>query len=349
MKKHRMRCGFLLAAVTLLAGCGGDDGDYSRYVTLGEYKNLSVELSVAEVTDEELEEYRQETLAPFQAYHEAVGNEPVREGQFVEISLLAEDSGEVLYDFADDGYEMVVGEEEFGPEVDEELLGSHVGDTLDFSVTYGDDFDDMLLAGHSVSYRIEVLKVSDIVYPEVTDAFVSENFDEETVEAWEQTLYEELHSNHQADATEDMRSELLQKAVDNCEIKGYPKALYKEQKEQLAADYQSYADMFGTTLDEVYQMFGMDEQAREKECENATYQAMVLDLIRKAENISLSEEEYQNQLAEFAEYNEYGSVEELLAEYDGDSLREYFLQEMTLDFLEDHADITIVDAAEQAP
>ena len=55
MKKHRICCGVLLAAAAamLLDGCG-DDGDYSRYVTLGEYKNLSVELSVAEITDEEL-------------------------------------------------------------------------------------------------------------------------------------------------------------------------------------------------------------------------------------------------------------------------------------------------------
>ena len=252
----------------------------------------------------------------------------------------------MLYDFAEDGYEMVVGEEEFGAQVDEELIGKKEGDTLAFSVSYDDDFEDALLAGRSVSYQIEVRKVSDVVYPSVTDAFVKENFEEESVEAWEQTLYEELCSNHQADATEEMRSDLVQKAIENAQLKGYPKSLYEEQKEQLEADYQSYADMFGCSLDEVYEMFGLDEAARKKECEDATYRVMVLDLIAKAEDITLSEQEFEDQLAEFAAYNEYDSVEELLAEYDKESLREYFLQEMTLDFLEEHADIEMVTTVE---
>lgn len=339
--KTRMGCGVFLAAAMLLAGCGGSDDDYSKYVTLGDYKSLSVELSVEEVTEEEFEEYRKETLASFESYHEVSG--PIKEGQYVECALLASEGDEVLYDFVDDGYELVVGSGEFGKEVDEELIGSRAGETLKFTVNYDDDFEDVFLSGKAVSYQIEIQSVSDIIYPEITDAFVKENFEEESVEAWEQTLYEELYSNHQADASESMRSTLVQKAVDCCEIKGYPKSLYKEQQELLEADYQSYADMFGSTLDGVYEMFGMDEKARDEECKNSTYQVMVLSLIREKENIRLTDEQMQEQLADFAEYNEYDSVEELLEEYDEEELRDYFLEEMTIDFLEENADVNIVE------
>ena len=40
----------LLAVTGLLAGCGADNGDYSSYVTLGDYKNLSAVLSVEAVS-----------------------------------------------------------------------------------------------------------------------------------------------------------------------------------------------------------------------------------------------------------------------------------------------------------
>ena len=36
-------------------------------------------------------------------------------------------------------------------------------------------------------------------------------------------------------------------------------------------------------------------------------------------------------------------MEELLEEYDSDSLKEYFLREMTLDFLEENAEVNIVE------
>lgn len=335
----------VLAAAALLAGCGGDDGDYSKYVTLGEYKNLSAELAVAEVTEEELEEYVQEYLAEFQSYHYT--NDSIKDGQYVETSLVAKSGNEMIYDFGEDGYELVVGSEEFGAEVDAQLIGKTAGDELDFSVSYEDDFEDVLLAGKEVSYHIEILKVADIIYPELTDEFVAEHYEDETVEDWKQTLYEELYSNHQAEATETLRNDLLEQVVEGATIEGYPKSLYTQQKEMIDADYQSYADMFGCTLEDVYAMLELDDEARRQEYLNATYQVMVLTLIREQEHITLSDEELQEQLEEFAQYNEYDSVEELLTDYEKEDLEEYFLQEMTLDFLEEQADVVITTAAEE--
>lgn len=338
MSKNYRRMG-IIAAAALLAGCGADDSDYSKYVTLGDYTNLSAELAVEEVTEEELEEYVQDYLAEFQSYHYTDG--PIEEGQYVEALLTAQAGDEMIYDFGEDGYELVVGSEEFGAEVDAQLIGKSEGDELSFSVSYEDDFEDVLLAGEEVTYQIEILKIADIIYPELTDEYVEENYGESTVEEWKQTLYEELYSNHQAEATEELRSDLLEQVINGATINGYPKSLYKQQKELIDADYQSYADMFGCSLEDVYEMFELDEEARKEEYLNATYQVMVFALIQEQENISLSEEELQEQLEEFAEYNEYDSVEELLVDYEKEDLKTYFLQEMTLDFLEEQADITI--------
>lgn len=327
----------LILGAFMLAGCGDNSGDYSKYVTLGDYQNLSATLHVEAVTDEELDTYQEELLRDYVTYEKADG--PVKEGQLVYVSLLAKEGDEVVYDFVEDGYELTVGEKEFGEEVDDAMIGSVPGDTLDREVSFDSAYEDGMLAGKDISFHIEVLSVSDVIHPELTDSFVKETLGAASVEAWRDTLREELLSNHQAEATGAMRDELVKKAVDQATIQGYPKALYEKEQKAVEADYQSYADMFGCSLEEVYELFGLDEEARKREYLDETYRTMVLSMIRKQEGLSLSDEELQGKLEEFSTENEYASVDELLEEYTKESLESYFLDEMTIDFLEERADI----------
>lgn len=337
MRKRTLIAGLCMAAV-LLTGCG-DSSDYSKYVTLGDYKNLSAELSVQAVTDQDLENYIKEQLADDVEYKEVKG--PVTEGQMVQVLLTAKDGNEVVYDFAEDGYELTVGQQEFGEEVDEALIGTVIGDTLDLTVSYDDSFEDAMLCGKEINYQIEVQKISDVSYPELTDAYVKENFGEESTESWKQTLKDELTSERQAEATESMRDELVQKAVDTAEITGYPKSLYKERREAVQEDYKSYAAMFECSVDEIYEMFQVTQEDLEKQYLDETNRTMVLALIRQQENITLSEEQLSEKLEAFAADNEYDSVQQLLQDYEEEDLKQYFLDEETKDFLEEHADISI--------
>lgn len=332
----------LLAVTGLLAGCGADNGDYSSYVTLGDYKNLSAVLSVEAVSDEDLQAYEKEQLADDVTYQETKG--PVKEEQLVEVSLLAKDGEEVVYDFSEDGYELTVGQKEFGEEVDAALVGCVIGDELDLTVTYDDDFDDGLLCGKEISYHIEVRNISDVIYPELTNEYVKENFGESSLEAWEQTLREELLSERQAEATENLRDDLVEQAVDGAQISGYPKSLYKTKREAVQQDYQSYADMFGCSLEDIYEMLQVTEDDLKQQYLDETYRTMVLAVIRQQENIMLSDEQMQEKMEGFASENEYDSVEELLQDYSEDDLKQHFLDEETKDFLEEHANITVSES-----
>ena len=327
----------VIAASALLAGCGGNSKNYSKYVTLGDYKNLRAELVVEEVTKEALDEYENEQLDEYVTYEKTTG--PVKEGQMVLVSLLAKEGDEVIYDFSDDGYELVVGKQDFGTEVDEALIGRSVGDILDFSVSHDAEFGDMMLAGKEISYHIEILELSDISYPELTDAFVEENFGEKSVDAWRETLAEELRSEYETTARDDLREGLVQQVIDGSQFHGYPKDLYKQNEEMIQADYESYAEMFGCSVDEIYEMFGVDEEQRKQDCLDQTNRTMVLALIREQENINLSEEQMKEKMEEFAQENGYSSAEEYLSEYGEESAKQYFLDEMTVDFIVEHASI----------
>lgn len=328
----------LLGAMLLLTGCGSDSGDYSKYVTLGNYEGLQVTKTVEAVTPESEAEAEKEQMNEYAEYKEVDG--PVENGQLVNISLLAKNGDEVVYDFSEDGYDLTVGEGEFGTQVDEALIGAVAADELDLEVTYDDDFEDAMLSGKQISYHIVVNTISDVIYPELTDEFVKEKFGYSTVEEWRQSITDDLQQTNEQDAEETMRDDLVQAAVDACEISGYPKALYKQKKQELEENYQSYADMFNCSLDDVYEMLDADEQSREQECIDAVNETMVLSEIQKKENLTLSDDQIQQRMEDYAQENEYDSVSDLLADYDEDSLKEYFLNEYTIDFLEEHASIT---------
>ena len=328
----------LLGAILLMAGCGSDSGDYSKYVTLGDYQNLKVTKTVEKVTAERVDEYEKEQLEEYVEYEAVDG--PVKEGQLVAVSLLAKSGDEVVYDFSDDGYELVVGDGEFGEQVDEALIGAVAADELDLEVSYDDSFEDAMLAGHTVSYHIVVNSISDVIYPELTDEFVKENFGVTSVDGWRASLKEELQQSYEEDAEDTLRTDLVQAAVDACTISGYPKSLYKQTKQEVESSYQSYADMFNCSLSEVYDMLDMDEEARAKEYTDSVNETMVLAEIRRQENLTLTDEQLQERMEAYAQENDYASVSELLGDYDENDLKEYFLNEAAIDYLEAHAMIT---------
>ncbi len=323
--------GIAIAAVALM-GCGSEEADYSKYVTLGDYKNITVTKQVEEVTEESLAAYEKEQLADYAEYEEVEG--PIENGQSVDVSLLAKAGEEIVYDFSEEGYELMIGEAEFGTQVDEQLLGKNLEDTLDFDVSYETGFEDSLLAGRAITYHIEINSISKVIYPELTDTFVQENMDADSVADWESSLRSELQETNEEEAEETYRANLVQAAVDTCEIEGYPKSLYEQKKEETEAGYQSYADMFDITAEELYETIGIGEEEREQEYIDAVNETMVLAEIRKAEGLTLSDEKLQKLKADMAEEYEYDSVEELCEDYGEDDLQTYFLDEATIDFLE---------------
>lgn len=322
-----------------LTGCGADSGDYSRYVTLGDYQSLKATMMVQTVTDEELEATVRDQLTEYQILTDK--QDAIEQDDYVKLGIMVSDGAETVYDFTDEeGYEITVGNAEFGQEFDAELIGAKPGDSLNFDIMYDADFEDGMLAGKDISYQVDVRAVWSVADPELTDEFVKNNFEVSSVKVWKQALREQLQQEYEAEAEDEVRADLLKQVVAASEIRGYPKSLYKQQKEMIDEEYQGYADMFGCSLDDIYEMLEMDDKELKKQYLDATNEAMVLAELCKKEQLTMDEEELQQRLEEYAEENEYGSVAELLEDYTEESLKVYFQNEKVLDYLEAHADIT---------
>lgn len=328
-KKHAiMLCA---GALAMLTACG-DTSDYSKYVTLGSLEHLQKNLTVETVDEQSMADAKEEALADYTEYEDATGR--IREGQMADVSIVVTSDGEELYDFSDEPYEMTVGKEEFGAEFDTYLIGKEAGDAIDIEVSYDSSFDDGVLCGKTVEIKGSVAGIKDVVMPEVDDAFVKENFGFSTVQEWEEQLRADIEEQKQQEAQEMMREDLLQQAIDASDISGYPKNLYKQKLQEVKDGYQSYADMFGCDVSEVYDTFGLTEEDIEKEALDNVEMTMVVSMIAQKEDLMLTDDELQQKKEAYAAEQEYDSVEDLLEDYEETGLEEYFLQEKVKDYLE---------------
>ena len=129
----------------LLSGCGS--GTKTGEVTLCDYKNLSAEKKIYEISEADIEEGIESLLYDYIEYKEV--NRASKTGDIVNLSLIATLDEETLLEYSEDeGYEVYLGDEEFGAEFDEKLIGVSSGDTLSFSISYEEDSDITDFAGY---------------------------------------------------------------------------------------------------------------------------------------------------------------------------------------------------------
>ncbi len=346
MKKGLKALLLAMCVFFAVSGCGTAKNDvsdsalsadgYSKYLTLGTYKGLTVTAEKAPITDEDVNELKEEYLDSFVKYADKAA--PAEMGDMINLNVICREkneNGEVLYDFLD-GYDLTIGDADFSKEYDEALIGKSTGDVFECVISVPEDFEDSILCGRDVWFKTEITGVSETIEPELTDEVLKELGVSSEAEL-EEKLVNELEESRDAEYIEDLRLRLVNAVIDNCEITGIDDSMYKMSLESLKQEYQNMADSFGIDIESLYESLGLNEETLEEDAKRDCYEKMAISLIAKAESISISDDEFSLLMEKFAEDNDYDSVDAVFEEYTPESLKDYFLEEKVVDFLYDNA------------
>ncbi len=356
MKKRKML--LLLTAMTIaLAGCGSKDKEASTAdhvadlsldasygeVTLCDYNNLSAEKPIYETSEEDIDGEIESLLYNYVEYEELEG--PAVAGDYISAYLTAESGGELLLDFAEEVYEIVLGDEEFGPEFDKKIDGVSVGDELAFSISYDDSFEDDDFAGQTVDFTVKVSALSREKYPELTDTFVKDTLGYSSKEDMRSQIADDLAQANEEQSVTELQENLVNRLIEQSTFGSYTQEVYDYCTASVEENYSYYAEMFGLAdIDEVYELFDMTEADVEEEILTQVHRMTAVQAIAAENSIAVSDEEFKEYAQELAELNDYESVEQFLADYDEFSVRYGLLEEKVLDLLMEHATVKEVPA-----
>lgn len=340
-----------------LTACGSGSGDKEKdgskntateadveSFKLGEYKGLTAEKTIFTVSDEDIQYEIETLLADYTEYNEV--ERPSQTGDYVNVLLTGFVDGQVLIDFSnpdDGGYDIYLGGETFGAEFDEQLTGVTTGQELSFSVTYSDDFEDVDLAGNTVDYEVTVTSVMEEIVPELTESFIVDTLGYASEDDMREQITKSLEADNEMYSEYMVRDDLLQQVIAGSTFGTYPEDLYMSCKARVESGYEAYVEMFGCEdLQGVYDLFGMTDEDVEAEIIDQVHRQQVINEICKLENISLTDEIYQERAAQYAADYGYESVEDMETQLGKETIDEWILEDLVMDVLEQNAVITEV-------
>ena len=132
-----------------------EDLEVDEYVTLADYKEMTVQAAKTEVTDEVIENYINGNMLTTYP----VTDRAVEDGDLVTIDFVGKKDGEPFENGSSEGYQLKIGSNSFIDGFEEGLIGVMPGDTVDLDLTFPENYKNEELAGQAVVFTVTVQNI----------------------------------------------------------------------------------------------------------------------------------------------------------------------------------------------
>gem|GEM_PF-140826 len=313
------------------------------YVTLGEYKGLSIDYTVEPVTDGDVDDYIKQALASQATTVEITEDRPVQEGDIVNIDYEGKKDGVAFDGGTAQGADLGIGTHTFIEGFESGLIGAKKGDTLDLNLTFPENYGKAELAGADVVFTVTINAIKEKVTPELTDETASSVMaDASTAEDCKKLVREQLEKGNEDTALLSAKNQLIEQATGNATINKAPDGLKQEKLDYMKASAESYATSYGVDLETfVGQALGATMDEFEAQCEEYAQtdveQVLVAYAIAQAEGIVMSDEEAKEAIEPYLAALGAEDYDSLMKTATGRGYLEYLQMEKVTDFLMDNA------------
>lgn len=336
---------------TVLSGCGKDpykkvDYEVKDYVKLGKYTDLSVEEKITKVTDKDVQGAIDAIVEEKTTYSE-ITDRYAKNTDRLTIDFIRTEKGKESEEQQTKTFEL--GEGDMGEDFEKQMVNMKLDGTKTFTVKEevpeeSEEEDDSSTTSKmkevDVTYAVTVKKIEEKKVPEVTDAFIKENTDSDTVEAFKKTTREEMEASNAESAKTTAENELLQMVVDSSSVSGAPTFLFNINYNSIAQNYATMASYYGMDLEQYLSMFGSNLDKVKLQAVASTQEYLVVEALLKELNMEVTDDEYDKRLPELVEEYNFKSAEEMLKEVTKDQILMTMRREKAIDYLYENSKVT---------
>jgi len=273
-------------------------------VELGEYKGLEVTKLSEEIAEDDIQAEIDKLAA---TRSEMI----IKEGAAVKGDTAVIDYEGFIDEVAFEGgkgenHSLELGSNLFIPGFEEQVIGMAAEDEKDVNVTFPTEYHVPDLAGAAALFKVKVHEVKTRKLPVIDDEFVKDLDQDgvETVEELRTSIVERLTEEKKTAAAAHMTNSVMEQAVSNAKF-DVPAVMIENEISNMVRRMEQQYTQQGITLEMFLQVSGQTmESLREQMMPQAVKnvnQSLVIEAIIAQENVEVSDEDVEKELAKMAE------------------------------------------------
>ncbi|MBP5384879.1 MAG: trigger factor, partial [Lachnospiraceae bacterium] len=225
------------------------------------------------------------------------------------------------------------------------LIGAKLNEETEVKVTFPEDYHAEDLKVKDAVFKVTVKEIKEKELPELDDEFASEVSEFDTLDEYKADIRKKLGEKKEKEAKGKKEDAVIEAVIADAKM-DIPDAMVETQAEQLANDYAGRLQQQGLSLEQYFQFTGLDMQKFLDQMKPTAMKRiqsrLVLEAIAKAENIEVSDEEYNAELKKMADT--YKMEVDKLKELFGDAEKEQMTQDIAI---QKAVDLIVTEAKEK--
>ena len=291
-------------------------------ITLPDYKQIAAQVKRNKVLVQENEIEGALTWLSKSRAKFILKNDKAEKGDFVEIEYSSPDISE-LKEVKKDSF--ILGDARFIPGFEEQIIGSLVKEEKEFSLDIPENHQLKNSAGKKVKFKLKIISVQKVEFPEINDEFAKSIGDFKNLEALKNNIKEGINIEKEQAESQRIRAEILEKIGQKTRLKVPQKLIENEQNKMLEefknhlsatakVSFQDYLKNTKKTEKEIKDTFVKEAETRAKNF-------LILKEISKKEKIETSKEEIEQEMDKILK--NYPDIEKAKKDIDSDRLKIY--------------------------
>jgi len=254
-------------------------------VTLGDYKNLTIEVEDYALTEDSFEKSLNSLLQQYATF-ELVVDRPSEVTDVVVIDFDGSANGEKIKGGAAENYSLDLANSNFIPGFAEQLVGKNINDEFDINVSFPVDYHEEKLAGQPAIFKIKLKEIKAKVLPEVNDEFAQKVGPFKTVDDLKADIQKYLDATKLKENEKNANNAIFEKVLENVKVEIQPTMVERE-AESLMEEYKQKLESQGFGWEQALEAQGKDNVLNnlKEEALARIKNSLVIDKIAKEENI----------------------------------------------------------------